>query len=233
LFFFFTLLGVDEVGQSTLEQLADAGYNTVPKLLDATVRKIAHLEGFQVTKASKVWHALHDAINEASLASIMYASNAFNNEITGLAHSRFELIIDAFGPERVLSGQITHKELLTVKGIGPEVATLYNAGWPLFDKVRKELSPYIDFSKFKKKKKKKGKLTGKNFVFTGVRDGNMESMLEASGGKIGGGINKDTIVFAGDRPGQTKMNRAQDVGATIVPYSKAKNHIARLLGYKK
>jgi NAD-dependent DNA ligase len=122
---------------------------------------------------------------------------------------------------------------LTVKGIGPEVATLYNAGWPLFDKVRKELSPYIDFSKFKKKKKKKGKLTGKNFVFTGVRDGNMESMLEASGGKIGGGINKDTIVFAGDRPGQTKMNRAQDVGATIVPYSKAKNHIARLLGYKK
>lgn len=230
---FFKLLGVDEVGESTLVQLAEAGYDSVPKLLDASWKDFAKLDGFQKTKAKKVSEALHFALSESSLATIMYASNAFNNEITGLAHSRFDLIIDAFGPERVIGGNITFKELTSIKGIGPEVATIYNAGWPKFNVVRKELAKYVDFSKFKKKKKVKGKLTGKNFVFTGVRDGNMEAILEASGGKIGGGINKDTIVFAGDRPGQTKMNRAQDVGATIVPYAKAKTYIAKLLGYKK
>ncbi|HEY7874036.1 MAG TPA: NAD-dependent DNA ligase LigA, partial [Actinomycetota bacterium] len=70
-------------------------------------------------------------------------------------------------------------------------------------------------------RKKGGPLEGKNFVVTGTladfSRSQAESAIEDLGGKVVGSVSKKTdYVVAGESPGATKFNKAQELGTTIL-----------------
>jgi DNA ligase (NAD+) len=61
-------------------------------------------------------------------------------------------------------------------------------------------------------------LDGTQFVFTGVRRADLESIIESRGGKIGSGVSKNTthLVMKSVGSGSSKEKKAQDLGVKII-----------------
>ena len=61
-------------------------------------------------------------------------------------------------------------------------------------------------------------LDGKNFVFTGVRRPDLESVIESRGGKIGGSVSKNTthLVMKVVGSGSSKEKKAIELGVEVI-----------------
>jgi DNA ligase (NAD+) len=81
-------------------------------------------------------------------------------------------------------------------------------------------------------KKKTGPLTGKTFVVTGTlaafSRSQAEKAIEELGGKVTGSVSKKTdYVVAGENPGATKFDKAQDLGIEILDEKAFKKLLSR------
>ena len=133
-----------------------------------------------------------------------------------IAEKKLKLILEVF-PEIPNGYKPTESELSKVSGIGEISAKQFLEGLPLFFDFMKELDK--ECKKVEKVLVPKGKsLEGLVVVFTGVRDKELEALIEAKGGKVGSSVSSKTKILVAKDPSDdsSKIKSAKELGIPVV-----------------
>ena len=213
LVYFTKVLEMKGVGPGIVERLHSNGINTFKKFINVTVDDLLKMEGFQKKSAEKVVNEIQESVKKADCLTFMTASNLFGRSI---AEKKLKLILEVF-PEIPNGYKPTESELSKVSGIGEITAKQFLEGLPLFFEFMKELNK--ECKKVEVVEKVLGKsLEGLVVVFTGVRDKELEALIEAKGGKVGSSVSSKTKILVAKDPSDdsSKIKSAKELGIPVV-----------------
>lgn len=203
---FFEIIGVDNMGEGVCEQLYDAGYDTVEKILKMSKDDMKELDRFGDRKSDIVYNNIQNAINDISLSKLQHATGCFKS----LGSKKLELLTWA-------DENTTIDEIIKVDGFSDVLAKNYLIGIKKFNKFVANLPV-----KIKKTADKplvlSEKCKGWNVVFTGFTNADLENKIIAHSGVIGSGVSKKTthLVMKEKGSGSSKEKKAEELGVTIM-----------------
>lgn len=233
---FFGSMKIDNIGETTVSDLYDRGFNSIPKLLTIKYSDLIALPGYQARKALTVSKSLNNCLNNVTLTKLMSFSQCFHNEKTSLSEKRLELIVESLGEHVVLDNlrdkvdddgnriKLPVSKLLNTRGLSNTTVELFKKGYVNFKSIFKTIEPYI---KLRVSTNIVGKLTGMSFCFTQFRDSDLEQLIISNGGKVGNLTKATTVLFFAG--GSTKMDKAIKYQIPTVPKNSAREYVERLL----
>ena len=194
---FFKGLEVDGLGPGNVTRIINAGYNTVPKILNMKIEDFLKVDGFKLKSATKIYDSIQEKLKNASLLKLMSASNLFGR---GFSEKKIELILDDY-PDVLTSNESPEtkiQKVLKIKGMALKSAEAFVDKIPAFlaflnevhlmDKLQQPSIP-------KKSYDTSHPLYNKSIVFTGFRDNELQTGLANVGSKIGSSISKNTNIL--------------------------------------
>ena len=194
---FFKGLEVDGLGPGNVTRIINAGYNTVPKILNMKIEDFMKVDGFKLKSATKIYDSIQEKLKNASLLKLMSASNLFGR---GFSEKKIELILDDY-PDVLTSNESPEtkiQKVLKIKGMALKSAEAFVDKIPAFlaflnevhlmDKLQQPSVP-------KKSYDTSHPLFNKTIVFTGFRDNELQTGLSNVGAKIGSSISKNTNIL--------------------------------------
>lgn len=222
------VLGVEGYDASRLETLVGNGYDSLAKVLHATVPELRTAGGLGPTQAkdlqaklAKRWEALKaQAGSQDAQALLMTASAAWPH---GWGRRVFKTLLKAV-PFEKLAGA----DLGKVKGFGEVRAGEFAEGFERFKQFMAETG--LKFPKASATAK--GKLTGMTIVMTNVRDAELEEFITAHGGENGNSVTKDTSLLVSGGGDSGKTQKAQRYGVRIVSLDQAWKELRKKAGVK-
>jgi NAD-dependent DNA ligase len=206
---FFKGIEVDGLGPGNVKKMIASGFDTVPKILRMTEVDLLKVEGFQQKTAKKLYDGIQKKIDDASLATLMSASQKFGR---GFGLTKIELVLEKY-PQVLNPQERNIKVLSAIPGIGDKTATEFVERIPVFLEFMKEcgleekitnkiskLSPtnipptpsrmsndvVIDTIH---------PLYGKTIVMTGFRDKELEAIIKQKGAKVSSNVKKDILAL--------------------------------------
>ncbi len=202
---FFEILGVENMGEGVCEQLYDAGYDTIAKILNMSQDEMKALDRFGERKAEIVYNTIRKATTDVPLSKLQHASGCFKS----LGSKKLELLVDL--DENATVGQITSRE-----GFSEVLAKNYLEGIKKFNEFKKGLNVSVKAS-MDKPQVLSDKCKGWNVVFTGFTDADMEKFIVENGGVIGSGVSKKTthLIMRQKNSGSNKEQKAESLGVPI------------------
>jgi len=217
----FKKLGVEGLNIATITKLYYAGYNTILKILNMKVEDLLKLDNFKETSSNKLYNNIQRAYNNASFEMLMDFSNLMGE---GIAIKNIKLILNDIPNIMVLSKTISKNELIEklneVQGIGDKKALLIANNLNKFVKFYEKLPKQVRTKNVVKNVKIDNKFKNKKVVFSGVRDKNMEQVIEKSGGKVVNTISKevDMLIVKDKTATSSKINKAKELNIEIINY---------------
>lgn len=215
---FFKGIEVDGLGAGNVARIIQAGFDTVPKIINMTMDDFLHVEGFKKTMATKIYNGIREKLGAAPLVAIMAASNIFGR---GFSDKRLELIMEAqpiiLVSKEPASGKVAR--IAEIKGMSTKTAEAFVEKIPAFiefihetgldDKLVPEKKAAVDESH---------PLFGKSIVMTGFRDSELQDKIKNVGAKLGSSVSKNTfIVLVKDKEDETgKAADARKLDITIM-----------------
>ena len=225
---FFSKFKIDNLSTGTVTKLMKAGYNTVPKIMNISVQKLARIDGMGEKSANKIINNMTKKLSSVSLPNLMHASCIFADETAALGKERAKLIVDVIKKQGVLDRPIDKDmalQLTEIKGIGYILAELVADNLAAFREFYKNL-PELNLERGVKAKR--GKLSGKRFAFTRYRDAVQEKYIVENGGEVASSIAKTVhVLFAGDMS-SNKIQKARQYGIKIVDKENAMKYLTKL-----
>lgn len=202
---FFEILECDNFGEGVIKQLWDAGYKTVKDILSLTKTDFEKIDRFGKRKAEIVFNSIQKSIQNVSLSKLQHATGIFK----GLGSKKLALLED-------FKTKPTIDDVLSIEGFAEISAQSYLDGYDKFFEFIKELP--ITIEEKKESVKVSSDLDGMQFVFTGVRRADLESVIESRGGKIGSGVSKNTthLVMKSIGSGSSKEKKAIELGVKVI-----------------
>ena len=223
---FFVALGVKNVSEKTANILMNNGYDSVDKLLSASMENLIKIPGIGKKKADMILTGLMESLNQSYLYDLMYASGLFGGL---LGRRRLRDLCRHFGKRiymfRGMDKYEIRQEVEQVPGFSEKTA----------DAFAKGIKPFFAFVNSHRLLKnaalrvapatKKTKLYGKNVVFTGFRDKGLKWRIERMGSDVASNVSKKTdIVVALDPNGYSKkIEKARAYGIPVVSVDDFKN----------
>jgi len=218
---FFAEIGVDGLAKGNIKRIADAGYDTIPKIIHMTKTDFEKV-GFK-TLADKFVSGIQAKLAAASLTTIMSASNKFGRGISG---KTVELIMLA-EPDILTSAETDDAKvarLVKIKGIGKINALTFVQNISAFmtflrecdleNKLNLSNAAVLDEPLFDTS----NSLYNKKVVMTKVRDAEIIQYLAKVGGHLADAITADTFILIvkskADISG--KVKKAMDKGIAIM-----------------
>lgn len=201
---FFEILGADNVSEGVIKQLWDAGYKTIKDITTLTKSDLEKIDRFGKRKAEIVFNSIQKSITDVQLSKLQHATGFFkglgSKKLALLEHFTYKPSVD---------------EVLKVEGFAEISAQSYIDSYDRFFEFIKDLPISI---KSKQTSAVGSDLDGKQFVFTGVRRSDLESIIESRGGKIGSGVSKNTthLVMREIGSGSSKEKKAIELGVEIL-----------------
>jgi len=211
---FFKAIGVDGLGPGNVAKIVKSGNDSICKVLAMSESDFMKVEGFQRKTSEKLASGISAKVGEASLATIMAASNQFGR---GFGIERIELILAAY--PNVLQERNLVK-LKSVKGIAEKTAKEFLENIPRFLEFLRECNLEYKLSETPREAAETAAdqthpLFGKSIVFTGIRNKDLETKLKSIGAKIGSSVSKNTfIVIVGE---DTETGKAADAKKLDIP----------------
>lgn len=218
---FFKGIEVDGLGPGNIAKLIDSGFDSVPTILNMDIEDFLTVDGFQEKTANKLYNGIQGKVKEASLISIMAASNIFGR---GFSKTKLESILTEVPDILTCSSTKTekYKRVVQVKGIAAKTAEAF-------------VEKITEFCDFLVECNLEGKLSvesvnkvvantssllfGKSVVLTGFRSKVLEDKIKNAGGKLGSSVSKTTlVVVTKDLEGEMtgKLLDAQKHGVPIM-----------------
>lgn len=209
---FFAILEADNVSEGVITQLWNAGYKTVKDILGLTKTDLESIDRFGKRKATIVYNSIQKSIKDVELPKLQHASGLFKN-----LGSKKLALVEIENP--------TYNELVEIDGFSDISANSYLDGLPKFNEFIKNLP--ITISKKVEVESNDSSLEGQVYVFTGVRDKELESVLVSKGAKIGSSVSKNTthLVVKSVGSGSSKEVKAIELGIQIVSIDDLKNNV--------
>lgn len=217
--YFFKTLGVEGFSEPTIRTLYREGYNTLDKILGATIPALQRI--FGQVRGMNIFTAISKSIaEEQSLSRIMTALNCFRGVI---AESVAEKIISEIGDPRPYFASRTleqaERELLRIEGVGEQSINAFCDGCKRYDDYRRN-NPEFPYTVTITVKKEPVQAAENQLVvcMTGFRDKELEQRLESQGHKVVNGVTRDcnVLVVADLSSGSSKSQKAREKGIRIV-----------------
>lgn len=193
---FFRGIEVEGLSSGNVTRIIQAGFDTVPKILQMTVNDFLKVEGFKEKTANKLYNGIKERLSAASLITIMSASNIFGRGFSG---KKTELIIEAY-PNILLSKETDDQKIAkisAIKGMAQKTSEAFVERIPDFIKFAKEAGLESKLSVDVSEKKvfnESHPLFEKTIVMTGFRDTKILEALKNVGAKLGSSVSKNTFV---------------------------------------
>jgi len=193
---FFKGIGTDGLGGGNVARIIETGYDTVPKIIKMTMDDFLKVDGFKEKMATKLHTGIQQKLVEASLVTLMAASNIFGR---GFSDKKLELILDEL-PDILVSCKTIGQKVAAVtaiKGMAEKTATAFVSKMEEFKAFLKECGledklllgledePDINPS---------NPLYKKTVVLTGTRDKQVIEILKNSGAIQGSSVSKNTFL---------------------------------------
>ena len=199
---FFVNLGVEGLAKGNVKRLMEAGLDSVPKIIKANQSDFEKA-GFK-SLAQKFVQNIQNKLDEASLVTIMNASNKLGRGISGktleLIMANEQSILKATGE----SDQQKYDKLMKIKGIGEVNAKTFVKNIPEFlaflhecglDSKLTSKTKTASSSEIQEQKDSSHPLYNKKIVMTKVRDADIIEYLKKVGGHLQDNVNSETFVL--------------------------------------
>ena len=218
---FFKGIEVDGLGPGNVKKIIKAGYDSVPKILRMSEADLLKVEGFQQKTAKKLFDGIHSKIDQASLTTLMTASQQFGR---GFGQEVVELIMTKY-PEVLQERKVD--KLVVIPGIGKKTAERFVEHIPKFMDFIKDCGlEYKIQQKIKSASASQGveppktivesimsvftpnkttepavvvdtnnSLMGKSVAMTGFRDKELEAVIKTRGAKVSPNIKNGLLAL--------------------------------------
>ncbi len=202
---FFEILAADNVSEGVITQLWDAGYKTIKDILNLTISDLEKIDRFGKRKAQIVFNSIQKSVTGVQLSKLQHATGIFK----GLGSKKLALL-------EQFTTKPTLEQVMSIEGFAEISAKSYIDSYDVYFDFIKELP--ITIEEKVKVVAVSSDFDGKQFVFTGVRRPDLESVIESRGGKIGSGVSKNTtyLVMKAVGSGSSKEKKAIDLGVEVI-----------------
>jgi DNA ligase (NAD+) len=255
--FFFTKYEIAGFAEKTIRRIFDAGYDSVGKILRMTKQEFEAIDGMAGTSASKTIDEFNNKIINTTFDTICHASGSFENlgsrkikmiydgimDIDAntqsfeylkedLKTSNFNMLAKLLKHDH--SYEVIKNQLITIKGVSVKTAEQFLDGLINFDEFISDLDMITISDNIKKPTVslvncvyKPIDMSGREFVFTGVRDAELKAFIESCGGVVKDSIGKTTtdLITKDEDSTSSKAQKAIKVGAAIWQIDKFKNSL--------
>ena len=194
---FFKGIEVEGLGSGNVSRIIEAGFDTIPKIINMSTEDFLKVEGFKIIMANKIYNGIKEKLTNASLIILMTASNLFGRT---LGEKKIELIMNEY-PDILISKETDQEKtqkILKVKGIAEKSATSFVDSIETFNNFIKECGLEYklnqSFIKSIVELKVDSPLCNKTIIITGFRDKNLEDKIKSVGAKIGTSVSKNTFI---------------------------------------
>ena len=191
---FFRNIGVAGLSSGNIKRIIESGFNTIPKILAMSKNDFLSIEGFKETLSTKIHNNIQKSITNASLVTIMSASNIFGR---GLGIKKIKPIMSKY--PNILTSQNNSeekiKQISEIKHIGKITAQDFVLNIPEFLIFMDEtnLSYKLDNTSSTPDLDLTHPLYDKKIVLTGFRDSELEKKLENVGAKLTSSVSQNTF----------------------------------------
>ena len=202
---FFEILEADNVSEGVITQLWDAGYKTIKDILNLKISDLEKIDRFGKRKSQIVYNSIQKSVTGVQLSKLQHATGIFK----GLGSKKLALLED-------FTTKPTINQVMSIEGFAEVSAKSYIDSYDIYFDFVKDLP--VTISEKVEVSKVGTDLDGKNFVFTGVRRPDLESVIESRGGKIGGSVSKNTthLVMKVVGSGSSKEKKAIELGVEVI-----------------
>jgi len=195
---FFRGIEVEGLSSGNIRRMIQAGYDSVPKILQMTTNDLLKVEGFKEKTAQKLHNNIQTQIQKSDLVTIMAASNIFGR---GFSDKKLELIMSEY-PDVLLSNEsqnIKTQKVSNIKGMAEKTAEAFISKIPAFLAFVQEAHLEYKLNQIQSQQKQSidqsHPLYNKTIVFTGFREKKLEEQLKAHGAKLGSSVSKNTFIL--------------------------------------
>lgn len=182
--YFTSILKIDGLGRKLTERLFHAGYDSIEKFLRLTIDELCELEGVQKTLATKIVNSIHVRIRDISLASLLNATGIMGR---GYAVKKLQLLFSVY-PTWYETIPMTVQ-----KGISPTMLHDFQHAIPLFLEFLTTMN--LKYKLHSTSNLTSERLKGEYIVFSGVRDKDLETWIQANSGILENQLTKHTTVL--------------------------------------
>mgnify|MGYP002651484093 CR=1 FL=1 len=208
-------LDIKGFGQELVDRLQEAGLITEPADFYAlTKEQLSDLERMGEKSAEKVLKELH---SKKELTIPVFVKGL---GIAQVSEKTLDLVMPTHSSlEKIMEAK--PEELAAIHGIGDVTSKLLIDGLKSRRKIIENLLKYISLKA--PKKVEGGKLQGKSFCFTGVRDKNIEVAIVDNGGKIASGVSATLSYLVAKDPDEnsSKLKKAKELRVEILTLEQA------------
>lgn len=230
---FFKKIDVKFLSEGIIAKLVEYGYDTLSKILGAEEEKLYEIDGLGKKSITKIYKEISNKLDKVELHVFMAATHLFGR---GIGERRIKEIIKVY--PNIIHEKWTKKEITNkinkIDGFSDITTALFVDNLDEFKDFCEDINKVYDISHIIKKKDIKKeqkeniinpKLKDKTIVFTGVRDKELENLIEKSGGKVSSSVSKNTnIVVHSDNPDTTnnKYVKATELKIKLISISQFK-----------
>lgn len=225
---FFSGLNIDGLKAGTLKKFANAGFKTIPQIIDMTYEDILNIDTFKEKSASKIFNSLNDVKKDGfksiSLAKLMGLSAIFGR---GIGERKVNEILKIY-PD-ILLQNLSEDEyinlIIKVPGFSNKTATQFAEGIDKFKLFANDLNINIDRNTNSTNTNVvNGRLSGKSIVFTGGKDPEIQKLIEKHDGIIGSSVSSKTfaVVTKDKSKISTKITKAKSLNIPIYSFEEFK-----------
>lgn len=237
IYFFFSKLNTKGLGEKIVENLYYAGFNTVEKILSATVEDFLKVDRFQEKTAINLVESIKKSTTNVNMAKLMAGTNKLGE---GIGETRMKQVLDKYPNLLNDYKSWTKKEfmekIMLLDGWNEKTSSVLVNNFHSFDTFYEKIKKYITLEekKIKKSSDKSSKLFNKfdglTMVMTGFRDNELQKKLEDLGVKFSSSVSKNTnYLVVKDQAtideGTGKVQKAIEVGTKII----TKNDLIKMI----
>jgi len=217
IYFFFSTLKTQGLGEKIIEKLVDNGIDSIIKILQLNSKDIISLPNFGNKSAHNLILNIKKSITNIDLSILMTASNKLGR---GIGISRINDILNKYPNILIDYKKWNNKEFIdnikSIDGWEDKTATLFVNNFNDFIEFYNSIKKYITLKEISIKSKPKY-----NIVLSGFRDDKLKLLIESLGGTISENINKNVdILVVKDKSIITnptgKVLKAQNLGIKIL-----------------
>ena len=190
---FFQGIGVERLSFGNIARIIEAGFDSVPKIIQMSIDDFLMVKGFKEKTSINLYNGIRDALNKASIVTLMASSNIFGR---GFNEKKLQLIIEAY-PHILISKETNDEKVnkvSSIKGIATKTSEAFVEKIPNFINFLQNIKFEEKLNFTQKDFQETHPLFKKTVVLTGFRDESLEEEIKLFGGKIGSSVSKNTFV---------------------------------------
>lgn len=205
------VLGFKQIGDYYAKALCSLlNVKNVYDLMTVTEKQLRSFKEFGDKNVDIFLGEQKKALENSTLEQVIVAMN-----IPSCGNSVMKKLIEEFGPEKTISGELAESDMLNVKGIGKVAAAEASLG---LKNQTSKIKRTVDL--FKLKKSTSSQSSSEKICFTGKMEhkrSELESLAEKSGFQPVDGISVGTILVCADpNSNSSKMKNAKKLGCKII-----------------